>query len=360
VSVRTTTTLKDVAQRAGVSTATVARVLHGKGSVSSKSRRLVEAAIEESGYRLNVVAQGLRTRRTLVLGHVLQTMSLNPFFAGVAVGVSQAAAEHGCGVLVYDTRSDAAHERRGVEMLIGRRVDAILFTTATEQQNVEFAIEAGIEVVQVERVGLTPTHAVTVDNYVGSSAATEHLISLGHRRIAFLGVDPTAPKAQKSGDTIPDVAAFRTVERERIGGYLDALHRHGIPVPTDLISLGGTYYSVAHGLTIARQWLTVPVADRPTAIFATCDILAAGVLQAIYEHGLSVPRDISVVGFDDTYASYLTPPLTTVAQPVIDLGKAAARLAIEVLQAGDHGHRRTERLATRLVQRASTGPAPTS
>lgn len=337
----------------------MARVLHGKGSVAPETRRSVEAAIEESGYRLNVVAQGLRTRRTLILGHVLQTMSLNPFFAGVAVGAGLEAAQHGCGVLVYDTQGDAAQERIGVEMLIGRRVDAILFTTPTDQKNVELAVEAGIAVVQVERVGSTPTHVVTVDNYVGSCAATEHLIGLGHRRIAFLGVDPNAPKEQKGGAAGADLAELRAVERERLGGYLDALRGHGIPVPSDLISLGTTYYSVGHGQAMARRWLGLPTAERPTAIFATCDILAAGVLQALYEHGLKVPQDISVVGFDDTYASYLTPPLTTVEQPVIALGQTAARLAIAALHAGENGHQpRVERLSTRLVVRASTGAAP--
>jgi DNA-binding LacI/PurR family transcriptional regulator len=358
VSDRTTATLKAVAQRAGVSTATVARVLHGKGSVAPATRRSVEAAIAESGYRLNVVAQGLRTRRTLVLGHILQTMSLNPFFAGVAVGAGQEAARHGCGMLVYDTLEDAAQERIGVEMLIGRRVDAILFTTPTDQKNVALAVEAGIEVVQVERVGRTPTHIVTVDNHVGAYVATEHLISLGHRRIAFLGVDPKAPKEQK-GAPAADLTQLRAVERERLGGYLDALHTHGVSIPSDLISLGITAYSTERGQACTRQWLGLPAAERPTAIFATCDILAAGVLQALYELGLNVPRDVSVVGFDDTYAHYLTPPLTTVAQPIIELGEAAARLAIQALQGEeDRRHPLVERLATRLVVRASTGAAP--
>ena len=356
VSDRTTATLKAVAQRAGVSTATVARVLHGKGSVAPETRRAVEAAIAESGYRLNVVAQGLRTRRTLVLGHILRTMSLNPFFAGVAVGAGQEAARHGCGMLVYDTLDDAEQERIGVEMLIGRRVDAILFTTPIDQKNVALAVEAGIEVVQVERAGRTKTHVVTVDNHVGACAATEHLIALGHHRIAFLGVDASAPKGVAEPE---DVALMRAVERERLSGYLDALCRHALPIPSDVISLGTDYYSTERGQASARQWLSLPRAERPTAIFATCDILAAGVLQALYELGLNVPRDISVVGFDETYAPYLAPPLTTVEQPVIELGQAAARLAIRALQAPENGRQwLTERLATRLVVRASTGPAP--
>jgi DNA-binding LacI/PurR family transcriptional regulator len=358
VSARETATLKHVALRAGVSTATVARVLHGKGSVAPATRRSVEAAIAESGYRLNVVAQGLRTRRTLVIGHVLKTMSLNPFYAGVAVGAGQEAAHHGCGMLVYDTLGDASQERIGVEMLIGRRVDAIIFTTPTDQRNVELAVEAGIEVVQVERVGSAPTHVVTVDNHVGAYVATEHLIALGHSRIAFLGVRLDAPQVSK-GTADSDVTELRAVERERLGGYLDALREHGIPIPSDLISLGLTYYSPEDGHAAACQWLGLPRAESPTAIFATCDILASGVLQALYDLGLRVPRDISVIGFDDTYATYLTPPLTTVAQPVMELGQAAARLAIAALRARDDGiPRQAERLSTRLVVRSSTGPAP--
>ena len=125
-----------------------------------------------------------------MLGHVLHSIAPNPFFARVALAVQEEAARHGCGVLVFNTQGDLAVERSAVETLLRQRVDAILFTTVTDERNVLLAADAGIPVVQVERVGTAPTHAVSVDNRVGAMEAMEHLIELGHTRIAFIGFDP--------------------------------------------------------------------------------------------------------------------------------------------------------------------------
>jgi LacI family transcriptional regulator len=353
---RPAATLKQVAALAGVSTATVARVLHNNGQVADDTRRAVEAAIRESGYRPNILARGLRIRRTFTLGHVLQTTALNPFFAGVAIGAEQEAERHGCGVLVFNTERDPDRERRGVEMLIQRRVDAILFTTPSADRNVELAVEAGIPVVQVERVGPTPTLTVTVDNYVGARAATEHLLALGHRRIAFLGLDPETPTEPRGG-VAAGPAPRRAVERERLAGYLDALAAVGIPAPPHLVALGRTYYSTEYARATSAPWLAMPPGERPTAVFAAGDILAAGILQEAHDRGFRAPDDLSVIGFDDTYATYLSPPLTSVGQPIAAIGQTAARLAMEALRSGDAREWvRTERLATRLVVRESTGP----
>jgi LacI family transcriptional regulator, galactose operon repressor len=355
-------TLKDVARLARVSTATVARVLHNNGYVAEETRAAVEVAIAQTGYQLNAVAQGLRKRRTLTLGHVVLHLSPNPFFAGVALGVEQAAAASGCGVLVVNTHGDPAHERLGVETLIRRRVDAILFTTCVDAANARLALAAGIPVVQVERSTPVATHAVTVDNYRGSFEATEHLIGLGHRRIAYLGETP------EGASNAPAGRRSRIVERERVSGYVDALRIHQLPVDDTLIDLRGTYNDLGHARAATRRFLALPIAQRPTAIFATCDLLAAGVLQEIYVARLRVPDDLSVVGFDDTHAAYLAPPLTTVAQPMVEIGRTAARLVLDQLvdlpshpSAGANGQPRvlTARLATRLMVRESTGPAPT-
>lgn len=350
---RKVATLKDVAARAGVSTATVARVLHANGYVADETRRLVDAAIADTGYQLNAVARGLRLRRTFTLGHVLQSISPNPFFAGVALGVEEAAAAHGCGVLLANTQGDPERERLGVETLLRRRVDAILFTTVADEANIRLALDAGTAVVQVERVSPIPTPAVTVDNATGAAEATAHLLALGHRRIAYIGVDPQAAPAS----ALP--TARRVVERERLAGYLGALRRHGVPVEDALIVLHESYYALDETRRAVHRLLQTPPAARPTAIFAACDMMAAAVLQEAYHQGLRIPDDLSVVGFDDTHASFLTPPLTTVAQPMIAIGQAAARLALDALQnGGAAAEPRTERLAARLIVRASTGRAP--
>jgi DNA-binding LacI/PurR family transcriptional regulator len=343
-------TLKDVADRAGVSVSTVARVLHANGYVAAPTRDVVEAALAECGYQINTVAQRLRTQRSAEIGHILDSISPNPFFAGVALGSELAAAEYGCTVLFHNTHGDASQERSGVEALLQRRVAAILFTTVTDERNVALAVAAGVPVVQVERVSDVPSHAVTVDNYRGAFDATEHLLRLGHRRIACLGVDPDLHAAAM---TAPH---RRVVERERLSGYHDALRSFGLVANNEYLTLLPSYYDLPTTRATASRWLQLPADRRPTAIFATCDIMAAGILQEAHRCHLRVPDQLSVVGFDDTYASHLTPPLTTVRQPMDELGRNAVWLALAPAANGTPGEPRRERLTTQLIVRESTAP----
>lgn len=355
-------TLKDVARRAGVSTATVARVLHANGYVAAETRGLVATALAETGYQINAVAQGLRRQRTSTIGHLLHSIIPNPFFAGIASGVDQEARRHGSGVLIFTTHGDPERERLGVETLLRQRVDAIVFTTPVDEANVRLALAAGLPVVQVERMTAAVTPAVVVDNVGGSRAAVEHLIGLGHRRIAFIGADPRLVRAQPGSPRQPDV------EQERLAGYWAALHDHGLPGDEALIGLGR--YEVGptdgapnDGYTCMRRFLDR--GDPPTSVFATSDLLAAGALQALYERSLRVPDDVSVVGHDDTYAPYFAPPLTAVVQPLVEIGEAAAGLIFRGLdRPAEASDEPIVRLSTRLIVRASTGPvagvAPTT
>jgi LacI family transcriptional regulator len=179
--------LKDVAALAGVSTATVSRVIHANGYVSAVARERVEAAIRDSGYRLNVVAQELRRRKSSTLGLILHGALSHPFVAEVAVGAEQAAAERGFTVLLYNSQGDSQRERESVEQLLNRRVDGIVFTTAVDGKNVQLALDAGVPAVEVERRLCDAAPAVVVDNYVGVTQAMGHLLDLGHRKIGFLG-----------------------------------------------------------------------------------------------------------------------------------------------------------------------------
>ncbi len=333
-------TMKDVAQVAHLSTATIARVLHGQGFVSEESRRRVEEAIEKTGYRLNTLAQSLRRKQTKTIGHLLTSISPNPFFAGAELGVENEAIQNGYSVLIWNDFEDPKRERLGVEAFIQRQVDAIIFTTPIEPMNVQVALEAGIPVVQVERPTKVKSHAVLVDNYTGSTLAVEHLIGLGHQRIGFIGGDPHAFLTSPS------------VDEQRLAGYRDTLVKYGI-TPQDEWLAFGKYYSLEDGYRIMDQFLKL---GDITAVFATCDILAAGAMQAIYQHSLRVPEDMSVVGFDNTYAPYMSPPLTTVEQPMFEIGRTAARIAIEVSNKknAETGIFQVESLSTRLNVRAST------
>lgn len=342
-------TLKDIAELAGVSTATVARVIHNNGYVAQDTRERVEEVIKRADYRINALAQGLRTQNTMTIGHVLTAISPNPFFAGVALGAEQEAIKSDYSVLLFNTQGDPQQEYLGVQTLITRRVDAIVFTTASALENVRMALENGIVVVQVERPTRIQTPFVRVDNYAGAHTATQHLIDLDHRRIAYIGGLPRN-NAQIQGD----------VEADRRRGYLDALQAAGVQPDEAIIQLCD-YYSlmdnkhVYEGYKAAQQ-----VLDRGiTAIFAASDLLAAGVLQAVYERGLRVPDDISLIGFDDTYGAVLAPALTTIRQPMQSIGKTAVQIAIEALKRGDgiidEGQQIT--LTPRLIERASTGRA---
>ncbi len=333
-------TLKDVAREAQVSTATVARVLHGRGFVSKDARKQVEEAIHKTGYRLNILAQSLRQQRTKTIGHLLTSISPNPFFAGVELGVESEAIQNGYSVLIWNVFEDPMREALGVETFVQRQVDAIIFTTPIDPKNVETALSAQIPVIQVERPTKVKSHKVLVDNYSGAVSATEHLINLGHKRIGYIGGDPRS--------YLTDIS----VDEQRLSGYQDALKKNNITTSDDLYTTG-KYYSVEDGYQAMEKFLKE---GEITAVIASCDILAAGVLQAIYEHHLRVPHDISVVGFDDTYAPYLSPPLTTVRQPMFEIGQTAARIAIEAL-AGKNTHQdgfRVEHLSTSLTVRSST------
>jgi LacI family transcriptional regulator, galactose operon repressor len=341
-------TLRDVAARAGVSTSTVARVVHSNGYVAEETRERVEAAMREGDFRLNAVASGLKRRRTTTIGTMLHETLPNPFFAEVALGIERGASEHGYNVLVYNARGSAAHERAGVDAFLSQQVDAIVFATPVDARNVELAHRAGVAVVEVEKPLFAAAGTVLVDNYVGATAAMRHLIELGHEHIGFLG-EPSQ-EAPSNGRPVDRVV------NERLAGYRDTLLEHGLPADESLAVMGE--YSADVGwpsLRTGYDYMTRLLEQNPavTAVFAGSDLLAAGALQALYERRILVPDEASIIGFDDTFAQHLAPSLTTVRQPMFEMGAAAATLAMEL--AGAQRRRKREVwLQTELVVRGST------
>ena len=344
--------LKDVAALAGVSTATVSRVIHSNGYVSARARETVEAALRDSGYRMNVVAQELRRRKTITLGLILHGALSNPFVAEVVIGAEQAAAEKGFNVLLFNARGDTNRERESVEALLKRRVDGIVFTTAVDGTNVQLALDAGIPAVEIERRLCAAAPAVVVDNHAGATEAMRHLVSLGHRKIGFVGEPFVSDAARASAAGLP---------KERFDAYRDALHEAGIGFDESRIVLGhypreqGGWGGLQAGATYMRRLLTQ--APDVTAVFAVSDLVAAGAMQTLYSRGILVPRQISIVGFDDTFAEYLAPSLTTVRQPMFDMGFKAASLAITLITEGSRSTE-LEFCPTRLIPRESTARAP--
>jgi LacI family transcriptional regulator, galactose operon repressor len=347
-------TLRDVAARAGVSTSTVARVIHRNGYVAEETRERVEAAMQEGGFRLNAVASGLKRRRTMTIGALLHETLPNPFFAEVALGVEQVASEQGYNVLVYNARGSAEHEREGVDALLSQRVEAIVFAKPVDVANVDLARAAGTAVVEVEKPLSRAEGVVLVDNYVGATAAMRHLIDLGHEHIGFIG-EPSQAKGERG----------RPVDRvvnERLAAYRDALGASGRPVDDSLVVLGDYYADAGWpDLRTGRDYMTALLEQHPrlTAVFAASDLLAAGALQAVYERRIHVPDQMSVIGFDDTFAKHLAPALTTVRQPMAEMGARAAELAMQLVGA-DRREPCEEWLQTQLVVRSSTAPPRSS
>lgn len=331
----------DVARRAGVSTATVGRVIHNRGYVSEEARELVEKAIGETGFQINLVAQSLRRQRSYTIGHILTSLVPNPFYAQVEVGVEEMAAGLGYSVVLWNAMNSAKRERDGVDAFIQRQVDAVIFTTPIDPENVKRAMNAGLEVVQVERPVRVASHLVLVDNYSGTCSAMSYLLELGHKQIGYLGqVLPGSP----------DI-----VDNQRYRGYIDTITAAGLTPQNDLIILGLDPYSIKDGYNGFRQLF----ARNPTvtAVMVFSDIMATGVLQAAYDLHLRIPDDISVIGFDNTYSPYSSPPLTTVAIPMIDVGKAAAQLAIDSLEnRRQNAGFQNKQLTTQLILRNSSAP----
>ncbi|WIY53589.1 LacI family DNA-binding transcriptional regulator [Devosia sp. YIM 151766] len=345
---RKSATLIEVAKLAGVSTATVNRVLKRQGYISNEAREKVLAAVTATNYRPNVVARGLRTQRTFTIGLMITAITVNPLFVSVAHAVEAAAIAAGYRVVIFNHGGSESYERHGIETFIAQRVDAVLFCTAASAQNVEILAGAGIPAIEIERSSTQSASFVRVDNYVGARAAIDHLVGLGHERIAFVGGDPVLYSR--------DAARQRSVEEDRLAAYGDGMADHGLDVQSNYVRLG-QYYDLANdqcgadGRRHTEALMQLP--KPPTAIFATCDILAVGVLQALYQAGKRVPQDISVVGFDDTLAAYLAPQLTTVAQPLAALGRAGFDMALAAIEKREMPSEIV--LDTTLVVRQSTG-----
>jgi LacI family transcriptional regulator len=350
-------TIKSIAERAGVATATVARVLHNNGYVAEATRAKVLRAVAETDYRINHIARSLKRNRSNVIGHILKSTVPNPFYVTVARGVEAYCRENSYTVLTYNVEGDVDTERKAVETFLNWRADAIIFTTPTSEANVELALNSSKPVVQVERPQTDRTDRITVDNYHGARAAMQHLLELGHRRIAFVGqaVDPS----------LSPLSTY--VEAERYGAYRDALVEAGA-FDEGLVVFGRAYsleeldaklVPLGDGYAALRNWIAS--GRRPTAVVASSDLLAASVLQAAQHSGLSVPGELSVIGFDDTLATFLSPLLTSVRLPSYEIGRAAARLAITRLGAAVEASPPVEeKLQATLVRRASVGPAATS
>lgn len=345
-------TLPEVAREAGVATATAARALGRYGSVSDRTRTAVLEAAERLGYRTNALARSMVTGRTRTFGVVLPDIE-NSFFAKAFRGMSAVARIHGYEGLLIDTDEDTRIEQAALAALAERRVDGLIIapTDRAEAQSFRALQDQGVPIVLLDReLGELGADSVIVNNAEAAKGATKKLIELGHSRIALLtGADASMlPALTSQRLPRPGVAGVSTTF-DRALGYRRALREAKIAFRKDLVSAEGYRPDQAAAATIRLLGLPEP----PTALLALDSMLALGVLTGLHQLGLRCPRDVSLIGFDDTdWAPFLTPPLSVVQQPVYDLGAEACRLLIARME-GDQRSQIRRVLPTRFVRRQS-------
>jgi LacI family transcriptional regulator, repressor for deo operon, udp, cdd, tsx, nupC, and nupG len=336
---RSAPTIHQVARRAGVSTATVSRVLSRPDVVSPATRKKVLRAVEALAYTPNSSASNLRTLRTRKLLVTVPDIS-NPFFSLILQGIEDAALRAGYAVLVGDTQHDEQREEGYARMLKRREADGLIFLghrlPAEAAALVRDAAPACAPVVNgcefSPKLGIPGVH---IDNAKAAAEAMAHLYSLGHRRIGIVTGPLVSP-----------------LSRDRLRGVTLQARRAG--AESRLLVVQGDF-SIESGAAAGRRLLESQ--RPPTAIFCFNDEMAIGVLNAARQRGVGVPKDVSVVGFDDIrFAQYSEPPLTTVAQPMREIGERLVRLILDILEGGV-SNPASITLPHRLVLRATTAPA---
>jgi LacI family transcriptional regulator len=330
-------TLKDVARRASVHSATASRALNPETRllVSDETARRVLAAAEELGYRPNTVARSLRTRRSHTIGVLIPDLN-NPLFPPIVRGLEDRLDADGYVALIGNTDGDDQRERRLFEQMRARHVDGYVFATAhLRSPLLAEAAEAGLAVVLMNRIAENYSFpSVTVDNERGVRMAISHLTALGHRRIGCIA----GPQDVSTG-----LARYR--------GFESAMAAADLPVPSGQVAFARAF-TIEEGYRCARQILAS--GGDCTAVAAGNDMLAVGCYQALDEAGLRCPDQVSVVGFNDMpFINMLRPPLTTVAFPHYQVGTEAAKLLTERL-AGHEAMVKVLYLAPELIVRGST------
>lgn len=325
--------VSDVAALAGVSVPTVSKVLNNRQDIAEVTRRRVEEAIAQTGYRRRTPTRP--TSRAPLVDVVVRALD-SLWVLEVLAGAEQAAFDAGVTVAV-STTNDGDLTRDWVRQILRRRTAGVVLVVADiPQATLRVLTEAHVPVVLLDRTGSSDASLASVGatNWAGGLSATKHLLDLGHRRIGIVG---GAPRLACSA--------------ERLDGYLAALRRAGVPIDPDLV-VHGDFFPEG-GRRGAAELLSLP--DPPTAIFASSDLQALGVYEEARNRSLRVPEDLSVVGFDDlSFTSYLTPALTTVRQPHREMAAEAVRMVLASNGLDRRDPRACVELATSLVVRLST------
>jgi LacI family transcriptional regulator len=310
--------------------------------INEETKKRVKRLAEEMGYERNELARGLVKGGIGAVGLIIPDIT-NPFFAEVTRGVEDAANERGYGIILCNTGGDLEKEKGYGRLLRRKRVDGLILTSVTvDDPYIADLVRSEVPLILVSRhhPGIDTSY-IMVDDRKGGKMATSYLLKLGHRRIGFIG----GPKNVISS-------------QDRLQGYKEALYKRGIPLQQEIIRYAG--FTRDAGYLVMKEYLKLKTDLKPTAIFAANDMIALGVIEAIEEEGLSVPDDISVIGYNNiSYASLPRIMLTTIAQPMYDMGYTAAEYILDVVE-GKRKGKLKDILEPQLVVRKTCRPLSSS
>jgi LacI family transcriptional regulator len=315
-------TFSDLARQLNVSTATVSRALSRPEIVAPATRKRVLEVVRRSGYQMNGIARSLRTQSTRTIGIIVSDIR-NPFFSAIVKAVEDVARTNGYSVLICNADEDGRNEEMALQLLIERQVSGLIHSSAGANLDLLRVLQKkSIPLVDLDRQsGLKDVDTVVLDNQLGAALATRHLLELGHKRVAMI----SGPKHLSNA-------------RKRLAGFRKTLQSAQIVIPKEYIEFGD--FRELSGQIAAERLLSLPI--PPSAVFVANNEMMAGALFSIRERGIKVPRDLSLIGFDDArWAQYSDPPLTVVSQPTEAMGQKAAELLL--------GRLRGERLAKTVV-----------
>ncbi|WP_207482746.1 LacI family DNA-binding transcriptional regulator [Arenibaculum pallidiluteum] len=331
--------IADVARLAGVSTATVSRVLATPDKVTPLTHTLVMEAVRRSGYIPNSAARNLRTRRTMMVLAVVPNLA-NPVLAQILRGIDDELTRSGYGLVIGNLDNRREREARYVDLALSRQVDGVLLMNGHIPENGQRDMtEAGLPMVALcAAMPVEGIPHVVVEDREAAREAARHLTRLGHERLAYI-----------SGP------AGHVIETERYAGFIEGLREAGLSERNCLRWEG--VFGFSAGLTAAADFLRID--ERPTAVFAACDESALGFIKAVRAAGVAVPGDVSVLGFDGIeFSDYSDPTLTTFRQPMHEIGRAGADILLRLIRKEQRPEGWNLRLPVELLERGTTGPAP--
>lgn len=331
-------TIVDIAEKANVSVTTVSRVINDSELVGRKTRNKVLKVINELNYIPNKMAQSFAKQRSKTIALIIPDIS-NPFFADIVHGVEDIVNEHGYSMFLCNSNFDHEKETAYLKEMAERRVDGVIIISAFLQNVglIQFLHKNAMRIVAIQSQ-IEGIDCVNTDDYDGMYEAINHLISLGHKKIGFICVDIRGCC-------------------NRFQAYKDALEHNNIPFNPQYVCENKSHFTTREniGYLLTKELLSLN--DPPTAIQTLNDYLAFGAYMAVSEMGLTIPHDISIIGYDDLVLSkLLNPPLTTVSQPAYAMGKAAGELLLKNINEGLSEIHKEIRLPTRLIIRESTSP----